>query len=124
MIQNGEAVLIDLDTLSVGHPVFEFGYMYNAFINYSAVNPLNVLGFLGFPLEVATKFWRLSLEKYFNTTDKEFIDRIEEKAKLVGTVRALRHAIRHPEDEHYEQKVAVYKEYLRDLLSKVDTLVF
>ena len=124
MIQNGEAVLIDLDTLSVGHPVFEFGYMYNAFINYSAVNPLNVLGFLGFPLEVATKFWRLSLEKYFNTTDKEFIDRIEEKAKLVGTVRALRHAIRHPEDEYAEQKVAIYKEFIKDLLSKVNTLVF
>ena len=124
MIQNGEAVLIDMDTLSVGHPIFEFGYMYNAFIGYSAANPLNVLGFLGYPIEVSTKFWRLSLEKYFDTKDQAFLDSIEEKAILVGTVRALRHAIRHPKEEFAEQKIAIYKQKIATLLEKVDTLTF
>ena len=98
--------------------------MYNAFIGYSAANPLNVLGFLGFPLEVATKFWRLSLEKYFDTKDQDFLNSIEEKAILVGTVRALRHAIRHPEEELAEQKIAIYKKRIADSLLKVDTLTF
>ena len=124
MIQNGEAVLIDMDTLSVGHPIFEFGYMYNAFIGYSAANPLNVLGFLGYPIEVSTKFWRLSLEKYFDTKDQAFLDSVEEKAILVGTVRALRHAIRHPKEEFAEQKIAIYKQKIATLLEKVDTLTF
>ena len=124
MIQNGEAVLIDMDTLSVGHPIFELGYMYNAFIGYSAANPLNVLGFLGYPIEVSTKFWRLSLEKYFDTKDQAFLNSIEEKAILVGTVRALRHAIRHPEEELAEQKIAIYKQRIATLLEKVDTLTF
>ena len=32
MVQNGEPLLIDMDTLCMGHPVFELGSMFNAFI--------------------------------------------------------------------------------------------
>lgn len=124
MIQNDEAVLIDLDTLSTGHPILEFGYMYNAFIGFSDLNPLNVLDFLGFPIEVSTKFWRLSLEKYFNTTDEEFINDIENKAKLIGYIRLYRRAIRYLDDENREEKIVLYKEKLLNALSKIETLNF
>lgn len=124
MIQNGEAVLIDLDTLSVGHPIFELGYMFNALIGFSLVDKLNVKGFLGYPLEVASKVWKMSLEKYFETTDVDFLNKIEEKAKLIGLIRILRRTIRYPEDELYEQKVAFYKQTIKELLTKVDTLLF
>ena len=124
MVQNGEAILIDLDTLSVGHPIFEFGYMFNALLGYSLVDRENVGRFLGYPFEVAEKVWRMSLEKYFNSTDEEFINKIEEKAKLVGMVRALRHVIRHTEDKLYEEKVALFKKEIKKLLAKVDHLIF
>lgn len=123
MIQNNEAILIDLDTLSVGHPIFEFGYMYNAFVGFSDFDPLNVLGFLGYPIEVSTKFWRMALEKYFGTTDKEFIDSVEDKAKVIGYVRLLRHVLRHEEEKNREERIAIYKNKITELLNKVDTLV-
>ena len=67
----------------------------------------------------------MNINEYYrfgdNLTAQVSLD--EEKAKLVGTVRALRHAIRHPEDEHYEQKIAVYKEFLRDLFFSVHTVI-
>ena len=38
MVQNGEPLLIDMDTLCMGHPVFELGSMFNAFIGYSELD--------------------------------------------------------------------------------------
>ena len=124
MVQNGEAILIDLDTLSVGHPIFEFGYMFNALIGYSLINTLNVDDFLGYPLHVAKKVWRMSLEKYFNTTDEAFINSVEEKAQVVGLVRILRRVIKFHHDELRETKITFYKQMLKDLLSKVDKLLY
>ncbi|MBP5177508.1 MAG: anti-sigma factor antagonist, partial [Clostridia bacterium] len=38
MYQDGEALLIDMDTLSVGNPVFEFGSIYNAYAGFSEID--------------------------------------------------------------------------------------
>ena len=38
MVQNGEPLLIDMDTLCMGHPVFELGSMFNAFLGYSELD--------------------------------------------------------------------------------------
>ena len=35
MVQNEQPLLIDLDTLCMGHPIFEIASMYNAFVGYS-----------------------------------------------------------------------------------------
>ena len=38
MLQNGECLLIDMDTLCHGHPIFELASMYNAYCGYSEVD--------------------------------------------------------------------------------------
>lgn len=55
MVQNGEPLLIDMDTLCVGHPIFELGSMFNAFVGYSEINHQNVMDFFGYSFEVAEK---------------------------------------------------------------------
>ena len=55
MMQNGEPLLIDMDTLCVGHPIFELGSMFNAFVGYSEINHQNVMDFFGYSFEVAEK---------------------------------------------------------------------
>ena len=35
MMQDGEVLLIDMDTLCQGHPVFELASMYNAYVGFS-----------------------------------------------------------------------------------------
>ena len=62
MVQNGEPLLIDMDTLCMGHPVFELGSMFNAFVGYSELNHSNMMEFFGYPFEVAGEFWRLALQ--------------------------------------------------------------
>ena len=52
MLQNDEVLLIDMDTLSYGHPVFELASMYNAYCGYSELDHQNCMNFLGIPYEL------------------------------------------------------------------------
>ena len=124
MIQNGEPLLIDMDTLCMGHPVFELGSMFNAFIGYSELNHQNMVDFFGYSFETAEKFWNMALKMYLGTEDEAVCQSIAEKAMVVGYTRMLRRAIRRPNEADSNAKIARCKEMLGILLNKVDTLIF
>ena len=124
MVQNGEPLLIDMDTLCMGHPVFEFGSMFNAFVGYSELNHQNMLDFFGYSYETAGKFWNMALKMYLGTEDEEVCRSVAEKAMIIGYTRMLRRAIRRPNEADSPAKIARCKEVLAELLSKVDTLLF
>ena len=124
MVQNGEPLLIDMDTLCMGHPVFELGSMFNAFIGYSELDHQITMDFFGYTYESAEKFWDMSLKMYLGTEDDEVCRSVAEKAMIIGYTRMLRRAIRRPEEADSPAKIARCKEKLAYLLSKVDTLVF
>lgn len=124
MVQNGEPLLIDMDTLCMGHPVFELGSMFNAFVGYSELNHQNMVDFFGYTFETAGKFWNLTLKMYLGTEDDEFARSVAEKAMVIGYTRMLRRAIRRPGDQDSPAKIARCKEMLATLLGKVETLEF
>ena len=121
MVQNGEPILIDMDTLAVGHPILELGSMYNAFVGFGELNKSNIKSFLGFDSETAQRFWRLSLARYLGTDDEKVIDGVENKAKVIGYMRLLRRCLRRGADE---VTVNHYRAKLIEVLDKVDKLVF
>lgn len=121
MVQNGEALLIDMDTLSMGHPVIELGSMFNAFVGFGETDPSITLDFLGFSAEVSEKFWKLALSMYLNTDDENVIKSVEDEAMIIGYTRMMRRAIRKNEGE---AKVKRCYEQLVKLVNKVDTLDF
>ena len=124
MVQNGEPLLIDMDTLCMGHPVFELGSMFNAFIGYSELDHQVTMNFFGYTHESAEKFWDMSLKMYLGTEDEEVCQSVAQKAMIIGYTRMLRRAIRRPEEADSPAKIARCKEMLALLLSRVDTLVF
>ena len=124
MVQNGEPLLIDMDTLCMGHPVFELGSMFNAFIGYSELDHQVTMDFFGYTHETAEKFWDMSLKMYLGTEDEEVCRSVAEKAMIIGYTRMLRRAIRRPEEADSPAKIARCKEMLAVLLDKVDTLTF
>ena len=121
MVQNGEPVLIDMDTLAVGHPVLELGSMFNAFVGFGELDKAGVEDFFGVDIETAHRFWRLSLARYLGTQDEKTITDVENKAKVIGYMRLLRRCIRRSADE---VTVNHYKARLAEALDKVDTLTF
>ena len=124
MIQNGEPLLIDMDTLCMGHPVFELGSMFNAFVGYSELDHQNMMDFFGYSFETAGRFWNMSLKAYLGTDDDGVCQAVAEKAMVVGYTRMLRRAIRRPHEAESPAKIARCKEMLSILLDKVDSLIF
>jgi uncharacterized protein (TIGR02172 family) len=124
MVQNGEPLLIDMDTLCMGHPIFELGSMFNAFVGYSELDHQNMMDFFGYSFETAGKFWQLALKMYLGTEDEKVIKDVAEKAMIIGYTRMLRRALRRPDEKESPAKIARCKEMLGTLLSKVDTLIF
>ena len=124
MVQNGEPLLFDMDTLCMGHPVFELGSMFNAFIGYSELDHQVTINFFGYTHESAEKFWNMALKSYLGTDDEAVCQSVAEKAMIIGYTRMLRRAIRRPDEADSTAKIARCKEMLEQLLNKVDTLVF
>ena len=126
MLQNGEVLLIDMDTLCVGHPVFEFASIFNAYQGYSDLDHENIKNFLGITYEQGAKIWNDTLKLYFEGLSDEEIDNNANKAKLIGYVRNMRRTIRRGgfDNEQGKAIIANCKKHIEDLLSKVDTLVF
>lgn len=123
MVQNGEAILIDMDTLSVGHPILELGSMFNAFEGFAELDHDVTMQFFGFPYELGIRFWNLSLARYLGTDDTQTIRSVENKAKIIGYTRMLRRSMRRQEPNRAEA-IANCKRHLEELLPRIDTLTF
>ncbi|MDO4815903.1 MAG: phosphotransferase [Bacillota bacterium] len=126
MLQNGEVLLIDMDTLCVGDPVFEFASVWLAYQGYSSLDHEVVKGFLGIPYEVTTKIWNDTLRLYFGTDDEEVLRSYEDKAKVIGYTRMMRRTIRRKGFETEEGRALIEhcKASLAALLPEIDSLSF
>ena len=126
MLQNGESLLIDMDTLCYGHPVFELASMFNAYVGYGELDHDITLNFMGIPYDTAEEFWKKSLKLYLGDADEETIRSVEEKAQIVGYTRIMRRRIRRNgfDTEDGRAEIENCKKHLAELLPKVDTLTF
>ena len=126
VLQNGEVLLVDMDTLSVGHPIFELGSMFNAFIGFSEPDHEQVKRFQGFDFETSNAFWRRSLSAYLGTGCESKLREVEDKARIIGYMRLIRRTIRRGglESESGRGKIGFWKERLLALLDRTDTLCF
>ena len=124
MVQNGEPLLIDMDTLCMGHPVFELGSMFNAFIGFSELNHEMIMRFMGYDRETSKRFWDMILKMYLGTDDEAVCQSVAEKAMIMGYTRMLRRALRRPNEADSPARIARCKEMLAILLEKTDSLCF
>lgn len=125
MLQDGEALLIDMDTLCRGYPVFELASMYNAYKGYGETNPAEVEKFLGISYDTACAFWEKSLSLYLGTGDESRLREAEDKARIIGYTRIMRRAIRrgNPDDPPVRRVIENCRKELAGLLPKVDSLL-
>ena len=126
MLQNDEVLLIDMDTLSVGNPIFELAPMYNAYIGYTEMDHGQIFRFQGYDFDTGLTFFHKSLSEYLGTTSEIKIREVEEKAGILGYTRMIRGSIRHGglEDEASRKEIEFWKNRLLTLLDRTDTLLF
>ena len=126
MLQNGESLLIDMDTLCYGHPIFELASMYNAYCGYSELDHSISSTFLGIPHETAVELWNKCLRLYLDGADEQTVKSVEEKAMIVGYTRIMRRRIRRKgfESEEGRREIENCRRHLEELLPKTETLLF
>lgn len=125
MLQNGEPLMIDMDTLCVGHPVFELASTFNAYVGFSELDPNVIQQFMKLDAETGRAVWNKLLPLYLNSEDETYIRSVAEKAMVIGYTRLLRRTLRREADTEQGRKcIAHYKARLAQLLERVDTLVF
>ena len=126
LLQNGESLLIDMDTLCVGHPVFEFASMYNAFVAYPEFDHDNTMMFFGIEYETGIKLWNDTVKAYFADFDEKASKEAEEKAIVIAGVRLMRRLIRNGSvnNEIGKKTVNACINRVTTILDKLDSLYF
>ena len=83
MMQGDEPLLIDMDTLGIGHEIFEFAAFYLTYIGYPSTAPGNVEQFLGIPQKVADRLFYETVDEIFKDKDKLERNKIIDKIALL-----------------------------------------
>ncbi|MBR4158199.1 MAG: anti-sigma factor antagonist [Oscillospiraceae bacterium] len=125
-LQDDEVLIIDMDTLAVGHPIFELAGIYNPFIGFSEYVHDEVKDFLGIDYDTSRLFWRKMLARYLGTENPRKLQEVEDKARIVGYARLIRRSIRRnrQETERGKAEIELWTRELIELIDRTDTLLF
>lgn len=124
-LQRGEALLIDMDRLAVGHPIIELSDLYYFYVILGEDDPSVVERFMGFSYDTARRFMRLFLKYYLGTEDEERLNEVEKKASIIGCsrlIRKIRKQRKPSEADHVLVRRCV--ERIAELAEKLDSLTF
>ena len=83
-LQKGEPLLIDMDRVSIGHPIIELSDLYYFYVILGEDDPTVVEKFMGFSYSTAKRFFKSFLKHYLKTKDEERLLEVTEKASLIG----------------------------------------
>lgn len=125
-LTNDEVLLIDMDTLAVGDPVFEFASIYNALIGFYELNHDGVVEFQGFSYDTSVTFWNKVMAAYAGTDDAAVIESLSDRARIIGYTRLIRRSIRRGglEDEQRKKEIDHWTEELIGFVSRIDCLSY
>lgn len=76
MVQGEDLLLIDMDTLSRGHPIFEFAAIYAPYVAFDEDDPGNSLRFFSIPSDKVRKLYNDLVDGYFGKDDQTIKDKI------------------------------------------------
>ena len=116
MLSGDELMLIDMDTLSVGDPIFELATLFVSYVQFPKINEKSVLMF-GLTAEKAARMWDEMLRLYLDTSDEGELAKTEKRAQLFGCLRVIDFMRRHPELEDQKEAIQICMEDIRDAVT-------
>ena len=81
---NGEPMLIDMDTLSVGNAVFELACIFFGTIPFEEDEPGDTMRFYGISYDMAQYIWNRTMRVYFSDEDEDSLSDIKNRTMLLG----------------------------------------
>lgn len=126
MMQGHEALLIDMDTLCKGHPIYELAFIYNAYEGFGICDKEVFKRFLMVDADTVGRLLRRIFELYLDTKDDAVIESVKEKASVIGLLRVLRRVIRIGEADtpSGRELIEACKSRINRATAHLDTLTF
>ena len=120
---NDEPLLIDLDRLSVTHPMAEISDLYYFYVILGEDDPSVIENFMGFSYETSKRFFDVFLRKYLDTEDEEKLSKVREKAAFICYIRMI-NKIHKSNQISDEERAIIDRNMARiaELADKLDTL--
>lgn len=94
MMQSGELLLIDMDTLAYGNPIIELAIIDFTYNTINDVDINNSKNFLGIDPEQTRKFYECFINNYFEGHSKEEIEFLTGKIELLSLLRVASHMMK------------------------------
>ena len=125
MMADGEPLLIDMDTLTQGSPIFDLQGVYVAYQAFEEDEPGNTMSFLGISSDLAGFVWHKTIQYYFDTKDAETLAIYEDKIRLLASVRFLQliGVSDLKANELAKKRIRHTRAHIDELLAKVDSLI-
>jgi uncharacterized protein (TIGR02172 family) len=100
MVCGDELMLIDMDTLCTGDPIFELATVYNSYREFPSINPA-AAAFLGIDVKTAERICDRTFELYLEGDKTSSIQNAVHTARLLGCIRIIEYMDRNarPESE-------------------------
>ena len=123
-LSGDEPMLIDMETLSVGDPVFDLQGLYVTYQLFPEDEPGNLQAFCGLTEELGDAVWEKALEFYFDDRDASALREAVPKIKIVAYVRFLQLLLLLGigREDLNQLRVEHTLAHLRELLWTVDSL--
>ena len=121
MKQNNEILLIDMDTLSYGNPLFEFGAMYATYVAFSCVNKNNTQEFLGITDEQSKKMWECIFNTYYTDKTEEEKEALLKKIKILSYLEVLYLRVKFNDEnnQYREKEIEFSKDYITNNIKEL-----
>ena len=126
MLQDGEPMLIDMDTLRRGHPVLDLAGQALSYYAYSVFNPEDIFSFFGVQPDTISVVWNRTLSVYLDTQDAELVESVKDKAKIIALTELICRESENgiPTDPRVMRSFNGHIRLLGELLDRTDTLEF
>lgn len=123
MLVGDEPMLIDMDTLCTGQPLFDLQALYVTYILFSEDDPENLEKFLGIRNDLGEPIWKSIMENYFGRDMSELAE-VNDKIVLTAAVRFLYliASTELKEGELGENRIKTAQRHITELIDKVNDL--
>lgn len=120
LVQGDDMLIIDMDSLAAGDPIFELGALYTTYLAFSETNEDDSMKFLGIPHETAIEIWETTLKLYLGDRYDSLIEKTRLKTQLIGSINVI--ATLHIINRDDPELRSVCMKHICDITPVLDTL--
>ena len=124
MLDGDEPLLIDMEALAVGDPVFDLQGVYVTYQLFGEDDPTNSESFLGISQVLADYIWEKTMAFYFDGCDASRLEAAKRKTRIAAYVRFLWLIVEYedPEETLTQLRIRHTLAHLTEIADTVDSL--